>query len=256
MCPTPPTPITTAVDPGVGEMGEPADRVVGGQAGVGVRRDGHGLDTGRQQQERTLRHEHVLGEAAVDRQAGELVPDAVHVVAAAARNAEAAAVRRVDEHRVALRDGGDSRADLFDPAGVLVAEDARQRDAGGLHQPLDRVQVGGADPGAADSNEHVRRAREARAPAARRARAAGDTRASAPPSRGKALIGGHGDLEQERLVAAAPGRARTSSRASSSSPCSSTLRAGQPNARASAGDVDSETRPRRACRRAARRACP
>ena len=84
MCPTPPTPITTAVEPGVARWASRLDRVVGGQAGVGVRRDGHGLDTGGQQQERALRHEHVLGEAAVDRQAGELVPDAVHVVAAAA----------------------------------------------------------------------------------------------------------------------------------------------------------------------------
>ena len=38
-----------------------------------------------------------------------------------------------------------------------MAEHARQGDAGGLHQPLDRVQVGGADACAADPHEHVGR---------------------------------------------------------------------------------------------------
>ena len=177
MWPTPPTPITTAVVPGDCERRQPAHRVVGGEAGIGMRRDLGRLDPVGQPHERALRDEHVVGEAAVDGEPGELVPRAVHVVAAAAGDAEAAAERRVDEHRVALRDRRHPGADLLHPTCVLVAEDARQRDAGGLHQPLDRVQVGGADPGAADPDEHVRRAPRARAPADRRARAAGGTRA-------------------------------------------------------------------------------
>ena len=75
--------------------------------------------------------------------------------AAAARETQAAAVRRVDEHRVTFRNGGDAATDLLDPAGVLMAEHARQRHAGGLHQAVDRVQVGGAHAGAADPHQHV-----------------------------------------------------------------------------------------------------
>ena len=84
-----------------GQVRETADRVVRREPCVRVRRDGRGLDAVGQSQERALVHEEVVGEAAVDGQAGELVVDAVHVVAAAARDAEPAAVRRVDEHRVA-----------------------------------------------------------------------------------------------------------------------------------------------------------
>ena len=92
----------TVVEPGTARCATPPDCVVRGQPGVGVRRDGGGFDSGGQRQQRALRHEHVLREAAVDGEARELVPRAVHVVAAAARDAQAAAVGRVDEHRVAL----------------------------------------------------------------------------------------------------------------------------------------------------------
>ena len=57
---------------------------------------------------------------------------------------------------IALRHRCHAGADLLHPARVLVAEDAGQRHAGRLHQPLDRVQVRGANPGAADPDEHVR----------------------------------------------------------------------------------------------------
>ena len=140
-------------------MPQPPDGVIGGQPGVGMGRDGSRLDACRQGQERALRHDHVVGEASVHRQAGELVVDAEHVDAAPAGHAHAAAVRREDEHGVALGDGRDTCADLVHPACVLVAEDARERDAGGLHQPLDRVQVGRADARAADPDHDVVRVR-------------------------------------------------------------------------------------------------
>ena len=69
---------------------EPLDRVVGGDAGVGVRGDLRRLHPGRQRDERALVDEHVVGEAAVARQPGELVALAVHVDAAAAGHAEPA----------------------------------------------------------------------------------------------------------------------------------------------------------------------
>ena len=83
---------------------EAPHRVVGGEAGVRMRRHLRRLDARGELQERALRDDHVVGEAAVDREAGELVPRTEHVVAAPAAEAEAAAPRRIDEHRVAFRD--------------------------------------------------------------------------------------------------------------------------------------------------------
>ena len=46
MWPTPPTPITADVVPGTRRGSELLDRVVGGDAGVGMRRDRNRLDAG------------------------------------------------------------------------------------------------------------------------------------------------------------------------------------------------------------------
>ncbi len=145
-----------------GQMPEPSHGVVGGEACVGVRRDRGRLDAGGKRQERPLGHEDEVGEPAVDRQPGELVVHAEHVDTTPARDAETAAVRREHEHCVALRDGRHTRTDLLHPARVLVAEDARQRHSGRLHEPLDGVQIGRADTSAADPHEHVRRTRDLR----------------------------------------------------------------------------------------------
>jgi hypothetical protein len=133
------------------------DGVVGRETRVGVRRDGGGRGAVRQRDERALRDDDVVGEAPVDRQARELVVDAEHVDAAPAGHAEAAAVRWEDEHGVALGNRRHAFADLLHPAGVLMPEHARESDAGGLHQPFQRVQVGRAHSRAADADEHVGR---------------------------------------------------------------------------------------------------
>jgi hypothetical protein len=141
-----------------GQAGEELlDGVVGGNAGVGMRSDLGGVDTGRQLDQRAFVDEHVVGEAAVARQAGELVALAVHVDAAAAGDAETAAVRGVDEDCIAGRGGGDVVADRLYPARVLVAEDDRRLQARRLHQAFLRVQVGRAHAGAADLHDHVPR---------------------------------------------------------------------------------------------------
>ena len=85
------------------------------------------------------------------------MPLAVHVVAAPAGNAEPAAVGRIQEHGVADRGGRDVVADRVHPTGVLVAEHDRQRQARGLHQPVDRVQVGRTDARAADPDDDAPR---------------------------------------------------------------------------------------------------
>jgi hypothetical protein len=136
---------------------EPLHRVVGGQAGVRVRRHLGRLDVRRQPQQRPLVDEDVVGEAAVLRQPGELVVLAVHVEAAPAGHAEAAAVRRVEEHGVADRHRSHGVADGVHPARVLVPEHDRGIDARRRHQPVDRVQVGRADAGAADPDDDAPR---------------------------------------------------------------------------------------------------
>ena len=144
--------------PRTGEMLEPAHGVVCGDSRVGVRRDRRGLDPCRKRDQRALVGEDEFGEAAVEREPREVVADAMHVVAATARHAQPAAERRVDEHRVALGDRRHVAADARDPARVLVAEHARQRHARGLHQAVDRMQVGRAHARAADADDDIARA--------------------------------------------------------------------------------------------------
>ncbi len=155
MWPTPPIPIEGGAAPGLEPRQELLDRVVGGDARVGVRRHLSRLDAGGQRQQRALVDEHVLGEAAVARQTGELVPLAVDVLPAAARHAQAAGVGGVDEHGISLRDGRHAGADRMHPAGVLVAEDHGRLEACRLHEPVDGMQVGRADSGAADLDDDV-----------------------------------------------------------------------------------------------------
>jgi hypothetical protein len=65
----------------------------------------------------------------------------------------------VDDHRVADRDVRDCRADLLDPARVLVTRGVGEGDLG-LLRPLALldVQIGPAQPGGADAHDHVQRA--------------------------------------------------------------------------------------------------
>ena len=134
------------------------DGVVGGDSRVGVRRDLGRIDALRQPDQRPLVDEHVLGEAPVSRQPRELVALAVDVEPASAGHADAAAVRGMDEHGVADRRRRHVVADRMHPAGVLVAEDDRQRQAGGLHEPVLGMKVGRADPGPADLDDDAPRA--------------------------------------------------------------------------------------------------
>ena len=156
--------VTDAADPDDGsrrsreeQRREPADGVIGRHTRVGVRRHRNRVDVGGKRNEGALGHAHLFGETTVDREPRELVARAMHVVAAAARQAQPAAERRVDEHRIAGNDRRDSVADRLDPPRVLVSEHERERDAGGLHQAVDRVQIRRAHSGSRDPDDDVRR---------------------------------------------------------------------------------------------------
>ena len=159
MCPTPPTPMTAVVEPGArrGRSFLTAWYAVIPASACGATSAGS-TPSGSADQ-RALVDEHVLGEAAVARQPGELVPLAVDVEPPPAGHADAAAVRGMDEHGVAHLRRCHVVADRVHPAGVLVAEDDRQGQARGLHEPVLGVQVGRADPGAHDLDDDAPRAR-------------------------------------------------------------------------------------------------
>jgi hypothetical protein len=82
----------------------------------------------------------------------------VHVVSGAARAAEAAGDERVDDDRVAHLHVRHPRADLVDPARVLVAGRVGQPDLRLLGPlPLLDVQVGAAQAGRTDPHDDVER---------------------------------------------------------------------------------------------------
>ena len=128
-----------------------------GQAGVGQRSDVLGLERV-DLDDRARARLQQLGEAAVPVDPRKRAVEAMHVVADPARHAQAAGDERVHDHRVADRDIGDAGADLMDPAGVLVAGRVGQHDLG-LRGPLALldVQVGPAESGRADLDDHVER---------------------------------------------------------------------------------------------------
>src|SRR5215207_2274293 len=134
-----------------------ADGVVGGQAGVG--QGGHvgRLELGVDLDHRPGPGPQVGGHAAVGIEAGEEAVDAVHVVPGPAGAAEAAGRLGVEDHRVPGGDVADVRADLVDPAGVLVAEGVGQRRVGVQLVPLAQVEVdvGPAHARPADLDDHV-----------------------------------------------------------------------------------------------------
>jgi hypothetical protein len=138
--------------------------VVGGDPGVGQRRDGGGVGVRVQLHAGTGGGAQVLRHAAVVvRQPREERVLALHVLASPAGEAQAAGGLRVQDHRVADRDVADAVADRVHPAGVLVADDVGQLRPHRLG-PLafEDVQVGAADPGAADLHDHVQRALQLR----------------------------------------------------------------------------------------------
>src|SRR3954449_12479254 len=69
----------------------------------------------------------------------------------------------MQDHRVTDREVGDAVTYRVDPAGVLVSQHIGQPGIlNGLPLPLDDVQVSPADPGAADPDDDVQRARDLR----------------------------------------------------------------------------------------------
>jgi hypothetical protein len=150
MWPRPPAPMT--------QQGHGlADRVVGGQPGVG--QGGHvgRLELGVDLDHRPCPGLEVRGHATVGVETGEEAVHAVHVVAGPAVPTEPAGRLRVQDDGVPWGDVADVRADLVDPAGVLVAQGVGQRRVGVQLVPLAQVEVDvcPAHPGAADLDDHV-----------------------------------------------------------------------------------------------------
>ena len=130
--------------------------VVRGEAGVGEGGDCGGLERVVQLDHAARRGLEVLRVAPVGVEPGESAVDAVHVVTGPARPAQTAGGQRVQDHLVADRDAGHAVPHRVHPPGVLVPDRVREGDAR-LLLPLavEDVQVGPADPGGADPDDHV-----------------------------------------------------------------------------------------------------
>src|SRR5262249_43706379 len=141
---------------GLKALGGFVGRVIRSEAGVGV---GSNLlrrhAVGKADEVAFLDLE-VLRKSAIAGDAGERPILAMHVVAPAARPAGAVGDERVHDHRVALLEAAHLRPHLLHPAGVLVARNVGELNAD-LVAPhaLDDVQVGPAEPGPPDADDHV-----------------------------------------------------------------------------------------------------
>src|SRR5215831_215346 len=131
-------------------------RMIGRQAGVGVRRDLLGLDVVGKTDQVPFLDLKIVGKAAVTGDARKRAVLAVHVVAPPARGAGAIGDERVHDHGVALLEAAYLRPRVFDPAGIFVARGVGELNAH-LVAPdaLDNVQVGPTEPGAPDPDDHV-----------------------------------------------------------------------------------------------------
>ena len=133
--------------------------MVGGQAGVGERGDLCWFGAGGELDDGARGGLEQLGHAAGAHQAGQVgAPGAPHVISSPAGAAHAAGEVRVADDRVADGQVLDRRADGVDPAGVFMAEDDGQVGRDDVGEPaVDDVQVGAAQPGAADPDDDVLR---------------------------------------------------------------------------------------------------
>src|SRR5690606_36783601 len=136
------------------------DRMVGRERGVAQRRGFGRVQSSQRHQQPRRWHQHVLGHAAIGPQPAAVARDRRVVLAVVFRRplagaAAAAAPGAVHGDRIAFLPALYAAAQGGDPAGVLVAQGERPLETQAL---LEHVQVGMADAGAADLQQHLARA--------------------------------------------------------------------------------------------------
>ncbi len=166
-CPRPPpAPSTTTLDPGTSRCDPLADHPVRRERGVGERRRLPRLEVGQAARGDGPTGTTISGARPPSRPSPPtsgpttVGPLAVVLRTAQAVVAHAAAPRAVDHDRLPDLEPAHPGAELLDPPGVLVAE--RERRVERQHarlEDVDQVDVGVADPGAADAHEHLARSR-------------------------------------------------------------------------------------------------
>jgi hypothetical protein len=149
--------------PGIQQRDRLLHRVIGGNPGIGERRDILRLRRRIELDAGAGGSQQVLGHPAIGGQPGERGVLAVHVIPGPAGAAQAAGRRRMQDDGVADGHVGDRGPDLVYPPGVLMPEDVRQRRVHPLIPlPLDDVQVGPAHPGPADLDDDIQGAADLR----------------------------------------------------------------------------------------------
>src|ERR1700730_18569388 len=130
---------------------------IGRETGVGIGSDVLGRERLRKLDKTARAGQKNLGIAAIGIDPREYALFGVHVVAATTRQTMTAGDKWMADNRVALLEPGDALANLFNPAGVLVPHDIRQVDVGFFApDSFDDMEIGSANAGTADSDDHVR----------------------------------------------------------------------------------------------------
>ena len=135
------------------------ERVIRGQRRIGERCAVHGVELAARDEEPRARNEHVLGEPAVEAEPAARTREharALATVLGAARalSADAAAPRPVDEDRITDLDAARTGPKGRHPSGDLVAQCHGQVPRKRSRRPVHHVQVGVAEPGRLDLDEH------------------------------------------------------------------------------------------------------
>ena len=141
---------------GLKDLSRLAGRVIGREAGVGVRSDLLRRNAVGKVDQVSFLDLEVLRKAAVPGDAGERAVLAMHVVAPATSRAGTIRDEGVYDHRVALLEVAHPWPHAFHPAGIFVSRGVRKLNAH-LVAPdaLDDVQVGPAEPSPPDPDNHV-----------------------------------------------------------------------------------------------------
>jgi hypothetical protein len=80
----------------------------------------------------------------------------MHILTAPRRQVVAVGNERMADDRVSALKSGNAFANFLDPASVLVAHNIRQLNVNLLApDPLDNVEIGATDTGAADPDDHI-----------------------------------------------------------------------------------------------------
>ena len=147
-----------AIGAGIEQLRRTLGGAEGCNAGIGHRRDVDRHDVRAELDQGAFVGLEIFGETAVQAKAGEQAVFAVHVLAMAAVQADAAGAKWMADDRIPRLHRGHAAADILNPARILMSHDVGEQPAFRVHHvaphALDDVQVGAAEPGRPHLDDH------------------------------------------------------------------------------------------------------